>query len=137
MDQTVVEQPVPSPIRPLSRDRGRRKGEMLVGPIERDFSISRPAAERSRASRQRKKSFLSRQVPPAFGPTIRKKVGAMEVVGAPFSPFRGLMLYGALSFASVHFRQPLRPVAVLEMNDVFRRQIFFQTIITYLTNLIK
>ena len=119
----MVEQPVPSPIRPLSRDRGR-KGEMLAGPIERDFSISRPRSGAER-SRQRKKSFLSRQVSPsfppspAFGPTIRKKVGAGDAMGAgaPFSPFRGWMLYGALSFASVHFRQPLRPVAVYEMND--------------------
>ena len=125
MEQTMVEQPVPSPIRPLSRDRGRRKGEMLAGPIERDFSISRPpflAAEQKHSGQTTKEKFPKpSSLPRVRRPNHPEESGGVAMgAGAPFSPFRGLMLYGALSFASVHFRQPLRPVAVCEMNDWFR-----------------
>ena len=70
MEQTMVEQPVPSPIRPLSRDRGR-KGEMLAGPIERDFSISRPpflAAEQKHSGQTTKEKFPK----PSSLPRVRR-----------------------------------------------------------------
>ena len=115
---------------------------MLAGPIERDFSISRPPLPRSGAEQSEqttKEKFPKPSSPPARSaqPSGRKwgrwGLGRWGSLFS-FSGIDALRVYGELSFASVHFRQPLRPVAVLEMNDFFRRQIIFQTIITYLTN---